>query len=429
MSNVKSEGGLKKKITIEIPSDQVSEGVEKRLIAIGRTAKIKGFRPGKVPSNVVRQHYGAEAHKETVSELIQKSYIEAIEGNKLRPAGSPTITTKDNKDSNFSYTASFEVFPDIKLKGLNKIIVEKPDVNITDQDLEDMLLKLRKQKRSWKQIDKKSFEGSQVNIDFKGTLNGELIKGGEGSNVSVVLGEGQMLPDFEKALYGLKAGEENSFKVKFPKKYHSEELAGKNVDFVSTVNYVEEEVLPELNENFVKDFGIKDGDLDKLKMDVKENMKREVNQRITQDVKEQVMSNLMKANKILIPDVMKQNEVLNMQKESMRQMGIEDDSKMPPAEDFTELAEKRVRLGLLLSQVIEDNSLKVDSIRVQNRVEAMCAGYENPSEMIEQYLSNKQFLTQIQTIVLEEQAIDLLTKKGKVKMKKVSFNDYMNGKK
>jgi len=429
MSNVKSEGGLKKKITIEIPSDQVSEGVEKRLIAIGRTAKIKGFRPGKVPSNVVRQHYGAEAHKETVSELIQKSYIEAIEGNKLRPAGSPTITTKDNKDSNFSYTASFEVFPDIKLKGLNKIIVEKPDVNITDQDLEDMLLKLRKQKRSWKQIDKKSFEGSQVNIDFKGTLNGELIKGGEGSNVSVVLGEGQMLPDFEKALYGLKAGEENSFKVKFPKKYHSEELAGKNVDFVSTVNYVEEEVLPELNENFVKDFGIKDGDLDKLKMDVKENMKREVNQRITQDVKEQVMSNLMKANKILIPDVMKQNEVLNMQKESMRQMGIEDDSKMPPAEDFTELAEKRVRLGLLLSQVIEDNSLTVDSVKVQNRVEEMCAGYENPSEMIEQYLSNKQFLTQIQTIVLEEQAIDLLTKKGKVKMKKVSFNDYMNGKK
>ncbi len=427
MSNVKSDGGLKKKMTIEIPSDLISEGVEKRLIAIGRRAKIKGFRPGKVPSNVVKQHYGAEAHQETVSELIQKSYIEAIDENKLRPAGSPTITPKDNKDNNLSYTASFEVFPDIKLKGLNKIIVEKPDVNITDQDLEDMLLKLRKQKRSWRQTDKKSSEGYQVNIDFKGTLNGELIKGGEGSNVPVVLGEGQMLPDFEKALYGLKAGEDKSFKVKFPKKYHSEELADKKVDFVTTVNYVEEEVLPELNEDFVKEFGIKDGDIDKLKLDVKRNMEREVSQRITQDIKEQVMSSLIKTNKILIPNVMKENEILNMQKESMRQMGIEDDDKMPPAEDFTEMAEKRVRLGLLLSQVIEDNSLTVDSKRVQNRVEEMCAGYENPSEMIERYLGNKQFLTQIHTMALEEQAIDLLAEKGKEKIKKVSFNDYMNG--
>ena len=198
----------------------------------------------------------------------------------------------------------------------------------------------------------------------------------------VVLGEGQMLPDFEKALYGLKAGEDKSFKVKFPKKYHSEELAGKKVDFVSTVNYVEEEVLPDLNENFVKEFGIKDGDIDKLKLDVKRNMEREVSQRITQDIKEQVMSSLIKTNKILIPNVMKENEILNMQKESMRQMGIEDDDKMPPAEDFTEMAEKRVRLGLLLSQVIEDNSLTVDSKRVQNRVEEMCAGYEKQGNSV-----------------------------------------------
>jgi len=426
MNNVKSDGELKKEITIEIPSDLINEGVEQRLIAIGRKAKIKGFRPGKVPSNVVRQHYGAEAHQETVSELIQKSYVEAIKENKLRPAGPPTITPKDNKDNNLSYIASFEVFPDIKLKGFNKIIVEKPEVTITDQDLEDMLLKLRKQKRSWRKVDKKSIEGYQVNIDFKGTLDGELIKGGEGLNVPVVLGEGQMLPDFEKALYGLKAGEEKSFKVKFPKKYHAKELADKKVDFVSTVNYVEEEVLPELNEDFVKEFGIKDGDLDKLKLDVKRNMEREVNQRITQDIKEQVMNSLIKTNKILIPNVMKENEILNMQKESMRQMGIEDESKKPPAEDFTEMAEKRVKLGLLLSQVIEDNSLAVDSKRVQNRVEEMCAGYEDPSKMIEQYLSNKQFLTQIQTIVLEEQAIDLLAEKGKEKINKVSFNDYMN---
>ena len=408
MVNVKSISELKKEMTIEISSELIEEGINKRLIVIGRKAKIKGFRPGKIPSNVVRQHYGAEVRQETLSDLIQKSYTEAISEKKLRPVGQPIIEPKENKESNnFLYTAIFEVLPDITLKGLDKIKLEKPEVDISDKDLNGMMEKLRKQKRTWSKIDKKSSEGDQVTIDFKGLLNGDLIQGGEGTNVPVILGEGQMLPDFEKALYGLKLGDKKLFKVKFPKDYHSEELSGKKVDFEASVKNVEEAVLPSLDDKLAEEFGIKEGGIDKLKSDVKENMHREVDQRVAQDIKEQVMNNLLESNKIEIPEVMHNNEISNMQKESMRQMGIKDGEELPPAENYTEVAARRVRLGLLLSQFIEDNSLSVDSKKVRERIEEMCAGYENPSAMIEQYMGNPQFISQIEPIVIEEQAIML----------------------
>ena len=427
MTNVKSITELKKEMIIEISSELIEEGINKRLIVIGRKAKIKGFRPGKIPSSVVRQHYGAEARQEALSELIQKSYAEAISEKKFRPVGSPLIEPQDNKkNSNFFYKATFETFPEIKLKGLDKIKLEKPEVDISDKDLNGMMEKLRKQKRTWSPINKKSSEGDQVTIDFKGLLNGDLIQGGEGTNVPVILGEGQMLPDFEKALYGLKSGDKKLFKVKFPKDYHSKELSGKKVDFEANVKNVEEAVLPSLDDKLAEEFGVKEGGIDKLKSDVKENMHREVNQRVVQDIKEQVMNNLLESNKIEIPEVMHNNEISNMQKESMRQMGIKDDEELPPAENYTEMAARRVRLGLLLSQFIEDNSLTVDSKKVRERIEEMCAGYENPSAMIEQYMGNPQFISQIEPIVIEEQAISLIAEKAKEKIKKISFTKYMD---
>jgi trigger factor len=427
MTDVKSISEIKKEMTVEISSKIIEEKVIQRLKIIGRKAKIKGFRPGKIPANVVRQHYGAEANQETLSELIQQSYSEAIAENKLRPVGSPQIEPQENKNnSNFIYKATFEVLPEIKLKGLDGIKVEKPEIDITDKDLDLMMEKLRKQKRTWSEIAKKSTEGDQVTIDFMGSLDGEVIQGGQGKSVPVVLGEGQMLPDFEKALYALKSGDNKKFNVKFPKDYHSKELAGKNINFEVSVNHVEEPILPELNDKLAEEFGVKEGGIDKLKSDVKDNMLREVNQRITQDLKEQIMSSLIKANNIQIPDVMHNNEIANMQKESMRQMGIKEDGEVPPAENFTDLATKRVKLGLLLSQFIEDNSLTVDSNKLRKRVEEMCAGYEDPSIMIDQYMNNPQFISQIEPIVLEEQAITLIAEKAKEKIKKISFTKYMD---
>ena len=427
MKKDKSNSDLTKNVTIEIHKKTLDEAIEKKLIIIGKNAKIKGFRPGKIPKSVLRKHYGGEAYQDAISDLLQKGYAEAINDDNYKPISSPDINPLEGDDENLKFCASFEVLPEISLKNLDKIIIKKPEIDISDNDLDQMVEKLRKQKREWNKVNSKSKKGNQININFIGKLNGELFEGGEGKDVPVVLGEGQMIPEFEKALFGLKVGENKTIKVKFPKEYHSKDLANKNVDFDLNVNSVSEEVLPDLDKEFVKSFGIEDGNLKKLKQDVKQNMEREVKQKIMQDIKSQVMEGLLDKNKIQIPNSMKQNEILNMQKESMRQMGIEDEKEMPPPENFSDMAEKRVKIGLLVSQFIEDNSIKVDMDKVKERIREMCAGYQEPDAMIEQYMGNQQAMSQIQSIVLEEQAIDLISSMGKEKINKISFNEYMNG--
>ena len=427
MKKDKSNNDLTKNINIEISKKVLDQVIEEKLLVIGKKAKIKGFRPGKIPRSVLKKHYGSEAYQDAISELLQKGYADAINDGNYKPISSPDINPLEGDDELLKFSASFEVLPEINLKNLDKITINKPEIDISDNDLDQMMEKLRKQKREWSKVSSKSKKGNQVNINFIGKLNGELFEGGEGKDVPVVLGEGQMIPEFEKALFGLKGNEKKSIKVKFPKEYHSKELANKKVDFDLTVNSVSEEVLPDLDKEFVKSFGIEDGNLKKLKQDVKQNMEREVKQKITQDIKSQVMEGLLDKNKIQIPSSMKQNEILNMQKESMRQMGIEDEKKMPPAENFSDMAEKRVKIGLLVSQFIEDNSIKVDMDKVKDRIKEMCAGYQEPDAMIEQYMGNQQAMSQIQSIVLEEQAIDLISSMGKEKINKISFNEYMNG--
>ena len=417
---------LEKSVVIEIPKKTLDEKIESKLIAIGRKAKIKGFRPGKIPKSVLKKYHGSEAYQDAISDLIEQGYTEAIKKSNHNPISSPNIKPIESKNDNLRFEASFEILPDITLNDLDKISISRPEVKITPKDTDSMLEKLRKQKRKWKKIDTKSIEGNQINIDFIGKLNGEIFEGGEGKAVNVVLGEKQMIPDFEKALFGLKPGDKKSFKVKFPKDYHSDELSGKKVDFDLTVNGLEEEVLPELDKEFVKEFGIEDGSIDKLKEDVTRNMKRELSHKINQDIKNQVMQGLLEKNDIPVPISMKDNEVKNMQKESMRQMGLKDEKDMPPAENFTEMAEKRVKLGLLISKFIEDRQLKVDQEKVKKHIEDMFAGYQEPDKLIEQYMGNQQIMGQIQSMVLEEQAFDLIAKEGKEKSNKISFNEYMN---
>ena len=417
---------LEKSVVIEIPKKTLDEKIESKLIAIGRKAKIKGFRPGKIPKKVLRQHYGSEAYQDAISELIQNGYAESIQNSDFSPISSPNIKPIEGKNDYLRFEASFEILPDIKLKDLDKISISRPEVEITPNDTNIMLEKLRKQKRTWKKINTKSVEGNQINIDFVGKLNGEIFKGGEGKDVNVVLGEKQMIPDFEKALFGLKSGEKKSFKVTFPKDYHSDELSGKKVDFDLIVNSLEEEELPDLDKEFVKEFGIDDGSLEKLREDVNRNMKRELNHKINQDIKNQVMQGLLEKNDVPVPSSMKENEIKNMQKESMRQMNIKDEKDMPPAENFTEMAEKRVKLGLLISKYIEDKALKVDQEKVKEHIKDMFAGYQEPEKLIEQYMGNQQIMNQIQSMVLEEQAFDLIAKEGKEKLNKINFSEYMN---
>ena len=423
---VESTGALERRMRVELPMEPIEQQVDSRLKNVGRTAKIKGFRPGKVPAKVVRQRYGKQVREEVLGEILQKSYSDAVMEQNLHPAGGPRIETEDENGKTFVYVATFEIMPDVALKDLDKIKVDKPDVQIGDADVDDMLLNLRTQKATWESVDRKSKDGDRVIVDFAGELNGEAFPGGEGTEIPVVLGEGQMLPDFEKGLKGIQAGDEKTFKVKFPKDYHAEDLAGQKADFSIKTHRVEERILPELNDELAEMFNVTEGGLDQFVKDVRENMQRESELKVKNDVREQVMESLLDTNPLEIPQTLRQQEAHSLQHDAMRRLGIEDHDQAPPIENFFEAAEKRVRLGLLLRQVITDKGLKADEARLRAHVEEMCASYENSDEMVEMYLSNPQVMQQVEPMVVEQMAIDWLLENGKVKNKKISFKDYMN---
>ena len=412
---------------VELPVERIEKEVDSRLKSVGKTAKIKGFRPGKVPAKVVKQRYGKQIRQEVLADLMQKSYTDAVVQENLNPAGAPQIEPSDDDDGkSFVYTATIEVMPDVKLKDLDKISLVKPDVTIGDKDLDDMIDKLRQQKATWAEVNRASKQGDRVICDFSGELKGKKITGGQGSNVPVVLGEGQMLPDFENGLTGVKAGDKKTFKVVFPKDYHDDDLKGKTVDFSVTTNSVEETVLPPVDDALAEMFNVEEGGIERFRKDVRENMEREAEQKIKGDIREQVMNSLISSNPIDIPQTLKHQEMHSMQHEAMRRLGIEDHDEAPPLEKFEESAEKRVRLGLLIRQLIADQGLTVDATQVRAHVEEISEGYENVDEMVEMYMNDPKFLQQVEPVVLEQAAIDWLIEKGTAKSKQVSFTQYMN---
>ena len=424
---VETTGKLERRMRVELPAERIEQEVSTRLKSVGRTAKLKGFRPGKVPPKVVKQRYGKQIRQEVVSEFMQKSYTDAVLQEKLNPASGPKIEPEVSKDDkSFAYIATFEVMPEVELKDLDKLKIERPDVTIGDSDMDAMLLKLRKQKATWEAVERASAEGDRVVVDFVGTLDGEEFEGGKGTEVPVVLGLGQMLPDFEKALYGIRAGDEKSFKVKFPKDYQTEDLAGKKVDFAATAHSVEEEILPPVDDGLAEAFEVTDGGLEKFMDDVRENMTREYEAKVKADVREQIMNGLIEANPIDVPQTLKRQEMHSLQHEAMQHLGIEDHEQAPPIKNFEAMGEKRVRLSLLVSQLVTDKELKVDQAQVRERVEEMCAGYENAGAMVDAYMDNPKIVQQVEPMVLEQQAIDWLLENGKVTSKKVAFSEYMN---
>ncbi|MCH7536221.1 MAG: trigger factor [Proteobacteria bacterium] len=423
---VKSIGALERSMRVELPIEPIEQQVDSRLKSVGRTAKIKGFRPGKVPAKVVKQRFGKQVRKEVLSDVLQKSFSAAVTQEKLRPAGGPKIETEAENGKTFAFTATFEVMPEFELKNLEKIEIDKPEVTIGDDDIDAMLSSLRKQKATWEVVDRKSGEGDRVVIDFVGKLKGEVFPGSEGKHYQVVIGAGQMLADFEKGLEGMQAGDEKTFKVKFPKDYHVAELAGKKADFTITAHRVEAEILPELNDDFAAMFNVAEGGLKRFKADVRENMQHEADLKVRTNVREQVMQALLEANPLAIPQTLKHQEMHALQREAMQRLGLKDAEHAPPLGDFSAAAEQRVALGLLLRQVISDKELTTDAAMLRARVEDLCAGYENSDEMVNTYLSNPQVMEQIEPMVIEQQAVDWILENGKVKPKKISFGEFMN---
>lgn len=424
--SIESSKGLERKLRVQVPAETIESQVESRLKELGRKAKIHGFRPGKVPAKVVRQQFGGQVRQEVLEKVLQSSYAEAVTQEKLQPAGSPSIepeTIEEGKD--LTYFATIEVYPEVTIKGLEKIKIQAPSVQIADADIDEMIDNLRKQRADWAAVDRKSTDGDRVKMDFAGTLKGEPFEGGSAEDFEFVLGEGQMLEDFEKGVKGLKAGDEKTIKVKFPKDYHSTELAGAKAEFALTIKEVAESVLPEVDEEFVKSYGIDSGAAADLRADIVKNMERELEAKTKGEVKRQVMEGLAEQNPIDVPGVLVHQEAHSMQHQAMERMGIKDHDQAPPQETFREPAEKRVRLGLLLQEVIAENKIEVDRDRVNAKVDELVAPYDQPDEIRNMYLQNPQFLGQVENVVLEEQVIEFLQGKAKVSEKKMSFKELM----
>jgi trigger factor len=427
--SVETTSGLERRMKVAVPKERIDSEVEKRLKSLSGQAKIPGFRPGKVPMSVIRQKFGGQVVQEVTGELMQSSYYEAVTQEKLHPAGAPTIEPGEgSKSGDLEFIATFEVYPEFEVTGLDTIKVERPVLEISDDDINKMLETIRKQRQAWQEVDRAAQDGDQVTIDFVGTIEGEEFQGGSAQGVAVELGSKRMIAGFEEQLVGAKAGEERTLSLSFPEDYHAKELAGKPVEFAAKVIKVEEAVLPELDDEFAKAFGVQEGGLEALKQQVRENMEREAEQTIKGRVKEQVFSGLMDLKLMEVPKSLVDGEIdtlIKQRQEAMQQYGGAQVQDVDPSQ-FEDQAQRRVALGLILSEIIQKNDIKVPPARLRETVEKLAASYERPEDVVKYYYSDKQRLAELENVALEEMAVEWLLEQVKVTDKKVSFDDLMN---
>ena len=423
--------GLERRMTVQIPSERVTEAVEKKLKDLSKTVRIDGFRPGKVPLKVVQQKYGGHVRQEVIGDVIESSYQEALVQEKVRPAGMPSIDSISSEEKqDMPYTATFEVYPEIEELDLESIEVDKAATEITDKDFDSMLEKLREQRKTWKESKGAAKKGFQVMVDFEGRIDGELFEGGAGKDMPVEIGAGQMLPEFESGLEGIKAGEQRTVEVNFPEDYHGSDVAGKKAEFTLKATTVSKPELPEIDEEFAKGFGIEDGDLEKMRSDIRANMEKEKNERLKANLKNSVMAGLLEHNGIIAPSALVQEEVGNLRVQAAQRMGQDPESMDEnafPAEMFNEEATRRVQLGLLISEVIKQNKIELDQSLVDSTIEEMAISYEQPDQVRAYYRQNQQARAGIEGMVLEEQVVAHILEQAKVTEKEVSFEDLMNG--
>lgn len=418
--------GLERQLTIRVPTAEIEREVKARLVKLGKTARIKGFRPGKVPVKVVQQRYGGQVRQEVLSDVIRSTFSRAVSEAQLNPAGGPAIEALGGTDAeHFAYRATFEVYPEIEVKGLDGLHAQKPVVEIESSDVDNMIERLRSQRATWSTVERAGQAGDRVFVDFTGKVDGQPFPGGEGTDVAVVLGAGQVIEDFDKALHGLAAGETKSAKVKFPKDYGVGDLAGKKAVFEIAVKRVEEKVLPELDEEFLAAFGVTDGGLDKLAIEVRKNMQRELDERLRADIKIRTLNALLDANRFDVPNALVVQETRNLQAEAMQRAGVDDPRKAPALDTFREAAGKRVRLGLLVQELIREHKIELDRSRVDARIEELASPYESPHEAAQLYRSSRELMAQVEAAVLEDQVVDFLVARGKPKEKRSTFEEFM----
>ncbi|NLD14756.1 MAG: trigger factor [Gammaproteobacteria bacterium] len=422
--SVENTSALERRMTVGVPADRVEAEVTKRLQRTARQAKVPGFRPGKVPMNIIRQRYEADARQDVLGEVIQTSFYEAVVAEKLNPAGQPAIEPKVfEKGKDLEYIATFEVYPEFEVAGLENIEIERLQAEVADSDIDGMLDILRKQNTRYVKVERAAAKGDQVNIDFVGRIDGEVFAGGSANGVPVILGSGNMIPGFEEALEGATAGEERVITPTFPENYQNAELAGKQAEFTVKINAVEEPAMPELDEQFFTLFGMSEGGLEGFRTEVRKNMERELKQALTGKLKAQVMDGLLAQNEIEVPKALIENENWRLRSQAVQQFGGQMKAEQLPADMFAEQAKRRVSLGLLIAQLVKQLDIKVDEDRVRNSVEEMASAYQEPQQVIDWYYKNERQLEDVRALVLEEQVVEAVLARAKVADKQVAYED------
>ena len=403
--SVETGEGLERRMRIDLPFERIQGEVDKRLQQLARSARLPGFRPGKVPINLLRQRYGEQVQQEVFGELVQTSFSEAVAKEALRPAGMPRIEPDiDHAEKRYGYTAVFEVLPQFELAPLSGKVLKRPVAQVTDADLEAMLERLRTQRKSWQPAQRPAQSGDRLTVAYTGTIDGEAFEGGSSASSQLELGSGRMIPGFEDGLIGARAGETRSLDITFPEGYHAAPLAGKPVRFEVTVNAVDEPVLPEVDADFARSFGVEDGDVERFRADVRANMERELKQRIKARTKESVMDLLVAGNAVDIPSVLVSEEVRSL-KEQMRQ-NLGGGRMELPDNLFEDSARRRVALGLIIAEIVNRNGIVANSASVREAVEEMASTYEQPQEVVDYYYADRKRLAPVESLVLEDRVVD-----------------------
>lgn len=419
--SVENTGGLERRMTVQVPAERIEQEVQSRLESMSKTVRLDGFRPGKVPLKVIEKKYGKQVRLEVVDEVVNSTMQEALSQNSIRPAGQPSVEPKPVEPGEpLEYVATFEVFPEIAGTLDYGFKVTKPIVTITDDDINNMLENLRKQRTTWNIVERVAQQGEQLIIDFEGMVGGAPFEGNKAEQFALVLGSNTMTPGFEDQLAGASAGDEKTLKVTFPDEYPAAEVAGKEAEFQVKVHSVSEPVLPELDDDFARAFGIDENGMNGLREEVTNNMQRELDGLVASKMKEQVFSGLLNANPVEVPQIMIKSEIQQLQsQESGKQM---------ESSELESTAERRVKLGMLISEIVKHNNIQIDPDRVRTVVDTIAASYEKPEEVVQWYYGNQEMLAGVQSSVMEEQAVEWIIASSGVEVteKETSFSDLVD---
>jgi|AntDeeMinimDraft_5_1070356.scaffolds.fasta_scaffold00306_13 trigger factor len=425
--SVERQEGLERTLKVEIPSDRIEGAVEERLNKLQRQVRLDGFRPGKVPMRVVRTRYGGQVRQEVMGELIQSTLQEAVTQVEMQPAGSPRIDSADDQpeEGGMAYTATFEVYPEVELGEISDLEVEKPVAEVTEADVDGMIETLQKQRQEFEEVDQPAAQGDRVVIDFVGRIDGEAFEGGSGEDTPVDLGAGRMIDGFEDQLEGIRPGEEREVEVTFPEEYGATELAGRNATFSVTCKSVQSGRLPEVDEEFARQFGIESGSVDELRDGLRRNMERELKQALDAQVKRQVMDAVVTRHPIDVPDALVQEEIGRLREQMKQRLGGQMSDEQLTDDLFRDEALRRVRLGLLLSELVQRNGIQADDDAVREKVEEMASAYDDPQQVVQHYYENQQMLQGIQAMVVEDRVVDWILERANVTETQTNFDEVM----